>query len=159
DHLRKAPEWDPYAPGLHDPLGIFLTEMGRPAEAAAALWRAAQLSPADPQAAFNAALAFAGARRLNDAELALRETLKRNASFDRAWYNLGLLLAQTGRGAESVQALETAERTAPAVADYPYARATILWQQGDRAGARAAAEKALRANPAHPGARHLLESR
>ena len=49
----------------------------RPAEAAAALWRAAQLSPADPQAAFNAALAFAGARRLNDAELALREASRR----------------------------------------------------------------------------------
>lgn len=158
-HLRKATEWDPYSPGLHDTLGIFLNEMGRPAEAAAALWRAAQLSPADAQAAFNAALAFAGARRLNDAELALRETLRRNAAFDRAWYNLGLLLAQTGRGAEAIQALETAERAAPAVADYPYARATILWQQGDRNAARAAAEKALRINPAHPAARQLVDQR
>ena len=41
--------------------------------------------------------------------------------------------------AEAILALETAERAAPAVADYPYARATILWQQGDRAAARAAA--------------------
>ena len=89
----------------------------------------------------------------------LRETIRRNSAFDRAWYNLGLLLAQTGRSAEAVQALQTAERTAPGVADYPYARATILWQQGDRAGAKAAAELALRINPAHPGARQLVEQR
>ena len=158
-HFRKATEWDPYSPGLHDTLGVFLNEVGRPAEAAASLWRAAQLSPADPQAAFNAALAFAGARRLNDAELALRETLRRSPAFDRAWYNLGLLLAQTGRGAEALQALETAEKAAPEVADYPYARATVLWQQGDRTAAKSAAEKALRINPSHPGARQLVEQR
>jgi len=45
------------------------------------------------------------------------------------------------------------------VADYPYARATILWQQGDRNAARAAAEKALRINPAHPAARQLVDQR
>ena len=87
------------------------------------------------------------------------DTIRRNAGFDRAWYNLGLLLAQTGRGAEALQALGTAERAAPGVADYPYARATILWQQGDRAGAKVAAELALRINPAHPGARQLAEQR
>jgi hypothetical protein len=45
---------------------------------------------------------------------------------------------------------------APNVADYPYARATILWQTGDRAGAATAARRALEINPAHNEARALL---
>ncbi len=156
NELRKATEWDPYSPGLHDALGLVLNELGRPAEAAASLWRAAQLNPTDPDSAFNAALAFAAARQFRDTELALREATRRNPRFDRAWYNLGLLLAQTGRAEEAIQALETAEKFAPAVADYPYARATILWQRGDRAGAAAAARRTLELNPQHPQARNLL---
>jgi predicted CXXCH cytochrome family protein len=155
--LRKAVEWDPFSPGLHDTLGVLLNELGRPAEAAAALWRAAQLNPTDAPAAFNAALAFAGARQLRDAELALRETVRRDPRFDRAWYNLGLLLVQTSRAAEAITALENAERIAPAVADYPYARATILWQRGDRAGATAAARRTLELDPRHAQARALLQ--
>ncbi|MFM9080372.1 MAG: multiheme c-type cytochrome, partial [Opitutaceae bacterium] len=89
----------------------------------------------------------------------LDEYLSASADQPAGRMRLGQDFFNRGMNAEAVQALETAERTAPAVADYPYARATILWQQGDRAGARAAAEKALRANPAHPGARQLLESR
>ncbi|MBM3854136.1 MAG: tetratricopeptide repeat protein [Verrucomicrobia bacterium] len=155
--LRKATEWDPHSPGLHDALGIILNEIGKTAEAAAALWRAAQLNPTDAQAAFNAALAFAGARQLRDAEFALREAVRRNPRFDRAWYNLGLLLAQTARGAEAIAALETAEKIAPNVADYPYARATILWQRGDRPAAAAAARRALEIDPSHAQARALLQ--
>jgi predicted CXXCH cytochrome family protein len=155
--LRKATEWDPYSPGLHDTLGMMLNELGRPGEAAASLWRAAQLNPSDAQSAFNAALAFAGARQLRDAELALRETVRRDPRFDRAWYNLGLLLAQSNRPTDALTALETAERIAPRVADYPYARATILWQRGDRAGAVAAARRTLEVDPAHAQARALLQ--
>ena len=85
--VRQAVAWDPNSPGLHDTLGIVLNELGRPGEAAASLWRAAQLNPTDADAAFNAALAYAGARQLPDAELALREAVRRNPRFDRAWYN------------------------------------------------------------------------
>lgn len=154
--LRKAVEWDPNSPGLHDSLGLVLNELGKPAEAAASLWRAAQLSPTDAQAAFNAALAFAGARKLPDAEFALREALRRDPRHDRASYNLGLLLAQTGRGPEAITAIETAEQIAPRVPDYPWARATILWQRGDRAAAIAAARRTIEIDPTHNEARALL---
>ncbi len=155
--LRKAVEWDPYSPGLHDTLGILLNELGRPGDAAASLWRAAQLNPTDAQSAFNAALAFAGARQLKDAELALRETVRRNPRFDRAWYNLGLLLVQTNRAPEALEALATAEKIAPNVADYPYARATVLWPRGDRSGAQAAARRALEIDPNYGPARAMLQ--
>jgi predicted CXXCH cytochrome family protein len=155
--LRKAAAWDPNSPGIHDALGIVLNELGKTGEAAAALWRAAQLNPTDATSAFNAALAFAGARKLPDAEFALRETLRRNARHDRAWYNLGLLLAQTNRAPEAIDALQRAEQIAPGVADYPYARATVLWQGGDRPAALAAARRTLEIDPTHGPARGLLQ--
>lgn len=154
--LRKAIEWDPNSAGIHDALGLVLNELGRPGEAAGSLWRAAQLTPTDAGAAFNAALAFAGGRKLPDAEFALREALRRDPRHDRAWYNLGLLLAQTSRAVEGISAIESAERFAPNVADYPYARATLLWQRGDRAAAVAAAQRALAIDPSHTLARQLL---
>ena len=155
--LRLAVQWDPNSPGLHDSLGIVLNELGKPAEAAASLWRAAQLSPTDAGYAFNAALAFAGAGKLADAELALRETLRRNPRQDRAWYNLGLLCAQTNRALEAITSLQRAEEIAPAVADYPYARATVHWQRGERDLALAAARRTLEITPGHPQARALLQ--
>jgi predicted CXXCH cytochrome family protein len=155
--LRKAAEWDPNSAGIQDALGIVLNELGKSSEAAAALWRAAQLNPTDPNAAFSAALAFAGARKLPDAEFALRETVRRNPRHDRGWYNLGLLLAQTGRGAEAIEALQHAEQIAPNVADYPYARATVCWQQGDRPAAIAAARRALEVDPSHAPSRAFMQ--
>ena len=154
--LRKATAWDPNSPGIFSTLGTVLNSLGRDPEAAAAFWRAAQTNPGDANAAFSAALAFAGAGKLPDAELALRETVRRDPRRDRGWYNLGLLLAQTNRGAEALTALAEAERLAPAIADYPYARATILWQRGDRAGTVAAARRTLAIDPAHREAPELL---
>ena len=158
-HLRKAAEWDPNSPGIHDTLGIVLNENGKPAEAAASLWRAAQLNPTDAGSAFNAALAFAGARKLPDAEFALRETIRRNPRHDRAWYNLGLLLAQTNRATDAIAALQQAEQIAPGAADYPYARATIHWQRNERPAALAAAQRALVIDPNHAQSRALLQQR
>jgi len=154
--VRKAVEWDPNSAGIYDVLGHMLDAVGQSNEAAGALWRSAQLNPTEPSAAFNAALAFAAAGKLADAELALREALRRDPRYHRAWYNLGLLLSQTGRAPEAVSALEQAETLAPNVADYPYARATILWQRGDREGTAAAVRRTLAINPAHPQAQELL---
>lgn len=157
--LRLATQWDANSAGIHDALGLVLNELGRADEAAASLWRAARLDPSNEQSAFNAALAFAQARKVADAELAFREAIKRNPRFDRAHYNLGLLLNQTGRVPEALTMLETAERLAPHVPDYPYARATILWQRGDRTAAQAAARRTLEIDPTHQQARALLTPR
>ena len=155
--LRKAVEWDPNSPGIYESLGLVLNALDRSADSAAAFWRAAQLNPGDADPAFNAALAFAGSGKLPDAELALRETIRRDPRHHRAWYNLGLLLAQTKKAGEALEVLGRAETLAPQVADYPYARATVLWQRGDRGGASAAARRVLELDPAHPRARALLQ--
>ena len=154
--LRQAIAWDPNSPGIHDTLGTVLHALDRETEAAAEWWRAAQLQPADADASFRAALAFAGAGKLPDAEVALRETVRRNPRQDRAWYNLGLLLAQTQQADAALEALKKAESIAPGVADYAYAEATLLLQRGDRAGAIASARRALASNPQHEASREFL---
>ena len=66
-------------------------------------------------------------------------------------------LAQTARGPEAVAALQQAEQLAPNVADYPYARATVLWQLNDRPAALAAARRALEIDPSHGPSRAFLQ--
>jgi cytochrome c-type biogenesis protein CcmH/NrfG len=133
-----------------------LHTLDREAEAADEFWRAAKLLPTDAEAAFRAALAFAGASKMADAESALREVVQRNPRHDRGWYNLGLLLAQTQRADDALSALKMAESIAPNAADYPYAAATVLWQRGDRAAAAAAARRALAIDPKREQALELL---
>ena len=154
--MRKAIAWDPNFAGAHEALGLVLGDLNRPAEAAASLWHAAQLDSGNGHLAFEAALAFAGNRQTADAERAFREAVRREPVLDRAWYNLGLLLAQKGDVPAGVAALRRAEAIEPTVADYPYAIATILWQAGDRDGARTAAQRTLSIAPAHTDARALL---
>lgn len=154
--LSKANHWDPNSAGLHEALGLLLNESGRHAAASAEFWRAAQLDRTNAPMAFAAALSFASAGKLTDAEAALRESVRRDPALHRAWYNLGLLLAQTQRTAEGVSVLEHAERLAPEIAAYPYARATILWSMGDIELARTAARRVLELEPNNQSARQIL---
>ena len=85
-----------------------------------------------------------------------RLALMREPKFDRAWYNLGLLLAQANRLPEAAAALRQAELIAPTEADYPYALATVLLRSGDRLGAHHAAQRTLLISPGHPGANQVL---
>lgn len=156
--ISRAAEWDPYSGGILDAHGMVLANLGRSAEAAGKLFRAAELQPNDPAAAMRAALGFAEAGKLADAEMAFRLAVTRDAKFDRAWYNLGLLQAQQNRLPEAAESLAKAAALAPAVADYPYALATVRLRQGDRAAAKEAAQRALQAQPAHEGARQILRT-
>jgi tetratricopeptide (TPR) repeat protein len=130
--------------------------MGRSREAGARFYRAAQLQPTDAQAALRAALAYAEGGHLAEAETALRLAVERDARFHRAWYNLGLLLSQTDRAKESVDALRRAEAIDRSVPDYPYALGTVLLRLGDREGAADAARRVLALQPGNSGARQLL---
>ncbi len=157
--MELAAQWDLFSPGIRDALGFVFNSEGNSLQAAAQFFRSAQLQPHDAAAAYRAALAFAEAGQLSDAELAFRLTVDRDPKFDRAWYNLGLLLAKIERFADASAALQTAESIAPGSPDYPYAQATVLLRSGDREGALAAARRALAADPNYTPARELLQSR
>ncbi len=154
--LRKAILWDSNAAEAHHTLGLVLDNLNRQAEAAESLWRAAELDSRNAVFALQAGLEFAGSSKVKEAEKALKEAVLRDPGLDRAWYNLGLLLNQDRSTHEALDALAHAEQAAPGIADYPYAVATILWQQGDHISAKLAAKRALSIDPNHRGARSLI---
>jgi len=154
--MKTASAWDPNSPGIFDAYGYVLSAIGRSAEAAAKFYRAASLQPMEAEPAFRAGLAYAEAGLLAEAETSFRLALQRNARYDRAWYNLGLLLAQKERLPEAAEALRQAEASAPRVADYPFALATVQLRQNDRAAAEGSARRALASDPNHRGARQFL---
>jgi tetratricopeptide (TPR) repeat protein len=153
--VRTAMARDPLAAPLPEALGQMLNAVGRGREAAEQFERAASLAPQDARASYYAALAWAETGELARAEGLLRETTRRNPGFARAWYNLGLMLNQTNRREDALQAFAAAEKADPRDADIPYAVATILMKTGHAAEAAAALERALSANPSHELARQL----
>jgi predicted CXXCH cytochrome family protein len=156
--IETAIAWDPFSPPFHEELGFVLNGQGDSLAAARSFLRAAELQPADAGSAARAALAFAEAGQLASAESAFRLAVARDPAFDRAWYNLGLLLAQTGRLPEAIAALQKAEAVNGASADYPYALATVYLRANDRAAAQAAARRALAINPNFAPARAVLNA-
>ena len=154
--LRKAIAWDPNSPAFYETLGAVLSQYGDAYGAAAQFWRGALLDRENANPAYEAALSYSETGNLQEAEGALRETVRRDPGFDRAWYNLGLLLAKTQRAAEALAAIGHAQSIAPKVADYPYAAATIYWSMGRFDEARAQARRALEIDPNHSGARRFF---
>jgi tetratricopeptide (TPR) repeat protein len=157
--MARAVDWDPYSPGIRESHAFALAGLGRMNEAGNAFYRAAEMAgPQGVAQALNAGLAFAEGGRWAEAENSFRLAIRLDPGAHRARYNLGLLLAQAERLPEAAAELRAAETAGPEEADYAFALATVLLRTGDREGARQAAERALRINPAHPGARQMLDT-
>ncbi len=154
---RTATVRDP-SPGAHALLGRVLHAGGSLNEAIASMRKAVELEPANADNNYALALLLAEAGRNSEALAALRATVKNNPGFGRAWYNLGLALNSARASAEALHALEEAARLLPDSGDPAYAAATIHAQAGNRAAARDACLRALRADPAHQPARDLLNA-
>lgn len=156
--IERALQWDAHSPGIYETQAAVLVGLGRVSEAAVAYYQAAELAslPAAPALALQAGLAYAEAGRMAEAENSFRFAVQRDETFHRAWYNLGLLFAHAGRLPEAAEALETAGKHGPGVADYPYALATVRLRLNDRQGARTAAEHALQIEAGHRGAMQIL---
>lgn len=157
--LERARAWDSHSPGILETQADILAALGRLEQAGAAYYRAAELSPREgAHLALRAALAFAEAGRPAETENSFRLAVRRDPDLHRAWYNLGLWLAQQARLDEAIAALQQAETRGAGIADYPYALGTILLRQGDVTGARAAAGRTLRIDPDHREAPQLLRA-
>ncbi len=157
--MARAVDWDPYSPGIREAQAHVLAGLGRLNEAGNAFFRAAELAgPQGATHAMNAGLAFAEGERWPEAENSFRLAIRLDARAHRARYNLGLLLARAERLPEAAAELRAAEAAGPGEADYAFALATVLLRRGDKEGARQAAERAVRINPAHLGARQIMDT-
>lgn len=155
-HFETAVSWDPYSPGLRHELAVALSQSGQAQEALQQMQAAVNLAPTN--AAFHYALALAcneaGERSRVIPEL--ETAVKLNPNFAPAWYNLGLARNAQGDTSGALRALMRGESADPADPRIPYARATILAQQGNLPAARTAAQRALELNLNFAAAADLL---
>lgn len=154
--LQQAIAWDPNSPPFHHDLAIMLSTAGRTKEAIVELEAAIKLDPNQPMYHYELGLAWSETGDLDKTIASLEKTVKLDPSMHRAWYNLGL--ARNGKGdvPGALDALSRGEAANPHDPALPYARATILLNQGRKEEAMAAAQAALIAQPNFPEALQLM---
>ena len=155
---EKAVNWDGNSPPLRHALAVVLSTLGRTPEAIDQLKAAERLEPDSAEHAHSLGLAYAEVGKLQEAIKSLQRACDLEPQFARAWYNLGLAYVQTDDALQGISAIERAEREDATNPEYPYARATVHMQRGERAAAREAVLRALEIAPNFPAARALLQA-
>ena len=138
----KAVSWDATsgdARGIH---AMVLNSAGKQAEAMDELLKACEIDPRNAQHPFMLALLYGEVNQPDQVVLQLKKAVSINPGFGRAWYNLGLALAQQEQLTESLVALGKAEELLPKTPAIPYARATVYARAGQMQEARSAALRA-----------------
>lgn len=103
--FRRAIELNPEYGDAHQRHGIYLTAMGRFAEAHAALDRAQALDPLSRIIATIAGYPFYYARDFDAAVRQYRRVVEIDPGFSMAHFRMGLALAQQGRHAQAIEEL------------------------------------------------------
>jgi predicted CXXCH cytochrome family protein len=155
-HIRKAAAWDLGSYVALRDLAVLQAENGRTRDSLEALAEAAKRAPAAPEIPYLTALAYSEVGDLQSAEAKLREAIRLDPRYSRAYYNLGLLLVQQKRMEAAVISLRNAMDTDPGDPAPPYALATVYLQLDQRAAAETALRESLRRNPSYQPALDLL---
>ena len=163
DNLPEAEKWmkkalalDKTSPGTHEYYAILLGQLKRPKEALAQLEIAQKIDPENARYPYLMALTYAELGRKDKTEELLRKVVKINPGHDRAWYNLGLLLAGQNKLNEAIECLLRAEQLNPREISYPYARATIHLRKGQKMEAFEACRNCLGIDRNYQPAMNLL---
>ncbi|MGC9036141.1 MAG: ammonia-forming cytochrome c nitrite reductase subunit c552 [Verrucomicrobiia bacterium] len=156
--LKKAILWETNSAPLHYSLAICYSACGRAKEAVEELEQACKIAPRDAEYKFKLALAYNEIGQFEKTIQTLEEAVKLDPEFDRAWYNLGLAYDAEGESEKALNALNRAEVINEYSAQYPYARATILYKLGRFEEARKAALRALQIEPNYKEAQFLIQN-
>ncbi len=153
EHAAAAAEWMevvhrlPRAARYWSNLGAELGRSGRPAEAVAALQRACELEPGNPERLARLAFGEFAAGRLPDAAQHFRDSADLLGEGFPHSGALGLILVELGEGESALPWLRRAGPTEPEFAEAKWALALGELERGDRAAAREALAQALAAAP------------
>ena len=156
--MKKATEWDPNSPPLHQELAVAYSINGDLNAAIRSMKRAIELEPNEAEFHYRLALALSETGDARQTITELRKAVELAPGHARAWYNLGIALQQNGESEAAIAALGRGETASPNDSRIPYARATIHLQTGQTEAARDAAIRALEIQPDFPQARELLRS-
>jgi tetratricopeptide (TPR) repeat protein len=132
-------------PDLLNIAGTLRMNQGRQDEAAALFGRAVAKAPREPTFNFNLGLTLSRLGRLEEAETALRTTLKYKSDFVQALFELGALLHRTGRFDEAEARIRQVLKHVPGQAHAELALAAILVDAGRPNEAEDAARRGLAA--------------
>jgi predicted CXXCH cytochrome family protein len=157
EKLHRAISLDGHSAPLRHALAVVYSAQNRPQDALAELQAACRLAPREAEYRFKLALAWNEAGQPGAVITNLEQAVRLDPAFMQAWYNLGLALAAT-RPDQALEALERAEKLSPQNAQAPYARATILYQQGRITETRRAVQRVLTLQPNHSEARQLWQT-
>jgi Tfp pilus assembly protein PilF len=151
-YLEAATELEPASARTWNNLGLTLRRQGDAAAAERAFRRARDLAPDDAQAANNLGLLLVAAERWPEAVAVLRDATGRAPDNAAAWLNLGLAHRGDGDLAAAARALDRALALDDGNAAGLGARAAsylavVRFEQGDVAGAAAAAAQAIAWRP------------
>ncbi|MDH4454205.1 MAG: tetratricopeptide repeat protein [Verrucomicrobiota bacterium] len=154
-HMETAIRWDPNSPPFHHDLAMIYSTTGQTQLAITKLRDAIKLAPNHAEYHYELGLTLSETGDMASVITSLQEAVRLNPTLARAWYNLGL--AKNGQGdiPGALEALQRGELADPRDPGIPYARATILAQQGRKQEAIHALDTALRISPGHGEALQL----
>lgn len=155
--MKRSVTLDASSAGGHEAYAVLLSQMGRTKEAIPQLLTAAKLDPQNPQYPYLLALASAETGDQTATEAHFRKAIALDPTFDRAWYNLGLLQAGKSQLGAALDSLLEAEKHNPRSPDYPYARATVHYRRQEVQKAIQAIQTALAIDPNHQASRQFLQ--
>jgi Flp pilus assembly protein TadD len=163
-HLRAALRAEPEQPAALNTFGAALESDGQVEEAIRQFRNALRVRPDDPSARYNLAVALETQGHFAEAAESFREVLASHPE-DRAAHDhliqtlreLGDSAAAAGRLSQAVERYRELVELAPADADLRNNYGILLARSGDRTGAVAQFEAALRIDPGHAAARRNLE--
>ncbi len=140
--------------------GVVLNAIGRPAEALAAMQKAAELLPEDAEVHSNLGNTLRDLGRQADAEASYRSALRIEPRYAEAHCNLGNTLRDLGRLDESQAAYRRALEIKPDLIEAHHNLGNVLWDLGRPQEAEASFRRALEINPhyalAHSSLGNLL---
>ncbi|HEY1050202.1 MAG TPA: tetratricopeptide repeat protein, partial [Prosthecobacter sp.] len=136
-------------------LAIMYSTTGQMQQAITKLRDAIKLAPNHAEYHYELGLALSETGDMPGVIQSLQEAVRLDASLARAWYNLGLAKNGQRDVPGALEAFQRGELANPNDPGIPYARATILAQQGRKQEAIAALEKVLNIAPGHGEAMQL----
>jgi tetratricopeptide (TPR) repeat protein len=143
-HIQTAIQLDPNFMKAYDNLGLYLEALGKYDDAIHAYQNAIRINRANrlhsPWPTHNLGALLSKLGRTDEAELYLRESLRENSRFPKAYFQLGLLLEKQRKDHAAAHALRQAIALDPEYAEPHLVLGRILERQHETLAARRAFE-------------------
>ncbi len=149
-NYRKALQFSPSSPQIHNDLAVALCRQNLPEEAKQSLARALELRPGYPEAHLNLGVIYSSMGDFNAAAEQYQLALSSNPAYGEAYYNLGITRSAQRNFAEAEACYRNAIARRPEHLDSYLNLGNVLQEQGQVEEAVGYYQQAIGINPAYP---------